>query len=111
MQFLIQGLESVRTELKSELELVGNTITTWRNPILAGLSFAGPLILAMTSLAPPIGLPQDFLLKLLIVDIVIGVGAFIVFTLIKGKVNGYILSVDTAFKIAKRKINGCSYSV
>jgi len=97
----IQNLEAERTEIRSQADLVENTVTTLRNPILTAVSFAAPIILSLI----PVGLPIDLMLKFLIANIVVGLIAFIVFTVIRGRIHSLTLSMDASFLSAIRKLN------
>jgi hypothetical protein len=97
----IQRLESDRTRMMSQASEVENTVTSWRNPILGGASFAAPLILALYST----DLSKGIVPPILIIDIALALGAFIAFTIIRGIIHKPILSMDSAFFTAIDKLN------
>ena len=90
LEITIQRYESERARTRSLTDLVENTLTTWRNAVLAAISFAASVILGLSS----VDLFKEYILQMLVADILIGLIAFIVFTAIKGKVHGLILSMD-----------------
>jgi hypothetical protein len=109
---LIRDTGSARTQMKSQAELIENTLTTWRNAVLAATSFAASIIFGLSS----VNLFREFILQMLAADIIIGLAAFIVFTIIKGKVHRIILSMDASFLVAISKLehltvyfNGIAY--
>jgi hypothetical protein len=68
---------------------------------LGGASFTAPLILALYAAE----LSRGSVSPILIIDIVVALGAFIVFTVIRGIIHRPILSMDSAFFTAIDKLN------
>jgi hypothetical protein len=90
---MIQRLDSNRTQLRARGELVENIFTTWRNAVLGGVLVSASVILGLSS----VGLLKEFMVLMLIADLLIGLIMFIVFSVIKGKVHARILSMDVSF--------------
>lgn len=98
---MIQRLDSNRTQLRARGELVENIFTTWRNAVLGGVLVSASVILGLSS----VGLLKEFMVLMLIADLLIGLIMFIVFSVIKGKVHALILSMDVSFLSAINKLN------
>jgi hypothetical protein len=101
LETIIKQLESERAQNKSEADVIENRFTNWRNSILTASSFAAPLILGLYSA----DILKEFMLPVLIVDVFFGILTFIVFTLIKGKIQAHILSMDTSYFHALNALN------
>jgi hypothetical protein len=102
LESMIERLDSNRRQLRSRADMVENLFTTWRNVVLGGVSFVAPAILGLSSVVRVL---KEFMLQLLIADILIGLIMFIVFSFIKGKIHAHILSMDVCFLSAINKLN------
>jgi hypothetical protein len=68
---------------------------------LAAISFAASIILGLSS----VDLPSEFIPQLLVVDIAVGLIAFMMLTVIKEFVHSFILLMDEAYFIASGQLN------
>jgi hypothetical protein len=89
LETIMKQVESERAQNKSEADRIEIVYTTWRNRFLTASTFAATVILGLSALWEEFKL--EFMLPLLTADVVAGIIPFIVFTLIKGKIHGYIL--------------------
>ena len=106
LESTIQRYELERARIRSLTDLVENTLTTWRNAVLAGFVLAASIILGLSS----VDLFKEFILRMLVADILVGLIAFIVFTVIKGKVHAVILSTDGLYYLALDRLNTLKYA-
>lgn len=98
----IQKLESDRAKIMSQAELIENTYTAWRNPILAATTFAASIILGLYSAGL---LWNEVILPLLSIDISIGLASFVIFTVLRGRIHSLSLSMNTSFLSAIDKLS------
>jgi hypothetical protein len=98
----IQKLESDRAKIMSQAELIENTFTAWRNPILAATTFAASIILGLYSAGL---LWNEVILPLLSIDISIGLASFLIFTILRGRIHSLSLLMNTSFLSAIDKLN------
>ena len=90
LDIMVKDIESERAKHKSDAERVENSYTFWRNAFLAATSFTAPLILGLYSAT----IREEFMLIILIADLVIGLVAFMVFNYIGARVHLYIQIMD-----------------
>lgn len=91
---VIKEKESRKMEDMAEVDSVENQITFYRNAVLTATSFAASIIVGVSALDR---LEQIIILQLLAADIIIGLTAFIVSSLIKGRVQDLRQSLDKSY--------------
>jgi hypothetical protein len=102
LETIIKQLESERTQNKSEADRIENVYTAWRNAVLTATSFAASLILGLYSADV---WNEEFALQMLAADVIVGMLAFIVTSIIRRKIQGHILSMDTSYFHALNSLN------
>jgi hypothetical protein len=97
----IQMLESDRAQVRSDADRVENFFRNCRNNTITGISFAAPLALGFFQA----DFFNEFMLQVVFVGLLFGLGASIVLYGIKERIHSRILSIDGSYLSTISKLN------